>query len=98
MEHWNKEQREALAKELAGLKFGQAKWRLLKLDPKGRIKYFRNTQRLGFLATRFELPSFGATVTLYEVHASRTDPITSKIKGVNKLAEVEVEPIGGNAG
>jgi hypothetical protein len=93
MEHLNQEQREQLAAELAGLKFNQAKWRLLKMDPDGRIKYFRNTQRLGFLATRFELPSFGTRVTLYEQHASKADPTTNKIKGEYKLAEVEVEPL-----
>ena len=96
MSYLNAEQREKLAQELVGKKYGAAKWKLLKMDEKGRIRYFRNTQRVGYLMTSFNLPTYGVNVTIYEKHDSKTDPITSKITGENKLAEVVVEPTADN--
>lgn len=96
MSYLNAEQRQQLAQELAGKKFGAAKWKLLKMDAEGRIRFFRNTQRVGYLVTSFELPTYGARVTIYEKHSSSTDPITSKINAKNKVAEVVVEPTADN--
>jgi hypothetical protein len=96
MAYLNAEERQKLADELVGKKFLQAKWKLLKMDPKGRVRFFRNTQRLGYLATRFDLPTYGAAVTMYEVHSSTTDPLTQKIGASNKLIEVVVEALGDN--
>jgi hypothetical protein len=96
MSYLNAEQRQQLAQELVGKKYGAAKWKLLKMDGEGRIRFFRNTQRVGYLMTSFELPTYGVNVTLYEKHDSKTDPITSKIKGEYKLAEVVVEPTAAN--
>mgnify|MGYP000633827004 CR=1 FL=1 len=93
MSHMDAEQRKGLADQLVNMKYNQAKWKLLRMDPEGRIKYYRNTQRVGYLMTGFELPTYNVRVTLYEVHGSETDPITSKISSKNKLAEVIVEPL-----
>ncbi len=92
MTYMNAEQREQLAQELVDLKFNQAKWRLLKMDPDGRLAYFRNTQSVGYLMTRFVLPTHGITVTLYEHPGSKTDPATQKTKVANSMAQVVVEP------
>jgi hypothetical protein len=93
MSFLNAEQRRDLAEQLVNMKFNQAKWKLLRMDPQGRIRYFRNTQLVGQLMTSFDLPTYNARVTLYEVHNSKTDPLTKKISGENRLAEVIVEPI-----
>lgn len=93
MSHMDAEQRKSLAEQLVNMKYNQAKWKLLRMDPEGRMKYFRNTQRVGYLMTGFELPTYNVRVTLYEVHSSKTDPRTSKISGENRLAEVIVEPL-----
>ncbi len=93
MSHMDAEQRQKFASELVNMKYNQAKWKLLRMDAQGRIKYYRNTQRVGYLMTRFELPTYDVRVTIYEVHGSKTDPLTSKITGENKLAEVLVEPL-----
>jgi hypothetical protein len=87
------EQRQKFASELVKMKYNQAKWKLLRMDPEGRIRFYRNTQRVGYLMTSFELPTYNVRATLYEIHSSTTDPLTSKISGDNKLAEVIVEPL-----
>jgi hypothetical protein len=87
------DERQQLADELVNKKFLAAKWKLLHMDPKGRIRYFRNTQRVGYLMTTFDLPTYGAKVTIYEQHSQKTDKLTSKISGENKVAEVVVEAL-----
>jgi hypothetical protein len=96
MEFLNAEARQKLANELVDMKYERAKQKLLKMDPQGRLAFFRNTQRVGSLMTKVVLPSFGAAVTLVEKHSSSTDPISSKIKGDNKMVEVIVEPTADN--
>jgi hypothetical protein len=96
MSYLNADERQKLAQELVNKKFGAAKWKLQHMDPEGRIKFFRNTQRVGYLMTRYELPTYGVLATLYEKHSSSTDPITSKINAKNTLAEVVVEPTTDN--
>jgi len=96
MAYLNAEQRKELAQDLVNQKFNKAKWRLLKMDPKGRLVYFRNTQEVDYLMTRFELPTSGVTVTLYEHPGSKTDPITHKTKVANSMAQVVVEPTPDN--
>jgi hypothetical protein len=96
MTYLNAEQREQFAQGLAKQKFNQAKWRLLKMDPKGRLVFFRNTQDVGYLMTRFELPTSGVMVTLYEHPGSKTDSITKKTTVANSMAQVVVEPTPDN--
>ncbi|MBE0689716.1 MAG: hypothetical protein IH587_06290 [Anaerolineae bacterium] len=96
MMYLNAEQREEFAQELVKQKFNQAKGRLLKMDPKGRLAFFRNTQEVGYLMTRFELPASGVMVTLYERPGSKTDPITKKTTVANSMAQVVVEPTPDN--
>ncbi|MCB0116841.1 MAG: hypothetical protein KDD84_22235 [Caldilineaceae bacterium] len=92
MAYLNAEQREELAQDLVKQKFNKAKWRLMKMDPQGRLVFFRNTQEVGYLMTRFELPTSGVTVTLYEHPGSKTNPETHKTKVANTMAQVIVEP------
>ncbi|MCA9903752.1 MAG: hypothetical protein KC547_07835, partial [Anaerolineae bacterium] len=58
----------------------------------GRLAFFRNTQSVGYLMTRFVLPTEGVTVTLYEHPGAKTDAITHKTKVANSMAQVVVEP------
>jgi hypothetical protein len=87
----NKQEREALLNELAGMKFNRAQWKLARLDPKGRLAYIRNAQAPGQLWTRYELTGLGTRVTLIEEHSSQADK-AGKSKADNALIEVVVEP------
>jgi hypothetical protein len=51
MAYLNQAEREALLDELKALTFRKAKGRVRRLDPKGRLAYFRNDQRTGEVVT-----------------------------------------------
>ena len=75
MAYLNADEREQLLQQLQGMKFSRAKFRLLRMDPKGRLAYFRNVQQTGEWHTRFVLASMGTVVTLVEVnHADNDQP------------------------
>ncbi len=96
MGYLNAEQRAQLAQELAQLKFNQVKWRLRRMDAQSRLIFFRNTQQIGGLVTRFVLPNYGVTVTLVEGHQSEAEPETNKLRAKTSLREVIVEPTADN--
>jgi hypothetical protein len=96
MAYMNAEQRAQLAQELVQLKFNQAKWRLRRMDAQGRLAFFRNTQQIGGLVTRFVLPTYGVSVTLVENYHSEAEPESSKLRAKNSLREVIVEPTADN--
>ncbi len=66
-------QRQALLDELSGMKFGRAKGKLARMDPKGRLVYFRNVQQSGEWHTKFLLEGKGIAVTLVEVNHAAND-------------------------
>ena len=90
----NAQEREALLQQLKTMNYGQAKWKLLHIDPNGRIAYFRNNQQSGKYLTRFELKGMGTRVTLVETLG------TKQQGGHNKddfhLVDVIVEPTPDN--
>ena len=96
MAYMNAEQRAQLAQELIQLKFNQAKWRLRRMDAQGRLAFFRNTQQIGGLVTRFVLPTYGVAVTLVEGHRSEAEAESKKLRTKNSLREVIVEPTADN--
>ncbi len=71
----NEAERTALLNDLKGMKFNRAKFKLLRLDPKGRLVYYRNVQQAGEWHSKFVLESLGVAVTLVEVnHAQNNQP------------------------
>ncbi len=66
MAYLTSQQREALRTELRTLKFNQAKGRIRRLDPKGRLAFLKNSQATGSLHTAYDLPTLGVRVILVE--------------------------------
>jgi hypothetical protein len=89
----NRQEREQLLKELVEIgKFNKAKGKLLRMDPKGRLAYFRNAQASGRFYTRFELEGLGTRVTLVEQQVPKPGKSDAYIKSEFELVEVHVEP------
>lgn len=86
----NEAQRNALLKELSGMKFNRAKFKLLRMDPKGRLAYYRNVQQAGEWHSKFILEGLGTAVTLVEVNHAANDQYRNKQKF--QFTNVIVEP------
>lgn len=69
----NETERGALLEELQGMKFGRAKHKLLRMDPAGRLAYYRNVQQAGEWHTKIVLEGLGTAVTLVEVNHAGND-------------------------
>jgi hypothetical protein len=102
MAYLNRAEREKLLNDLKTMKFTPAKVKLRRMDPKGRMAYFRNAQESGKLYTRFELHGLGTVVTLIE---HDTDTVTTteaagaastRLKPEYKMLEVVVQPMPEN--
>ncbi len=89
-------EREALQRELEQLSFGRANGRLKRMDPMGRIAYYRNAQRTGQWATRHILAGIGTQVTLVEVNLARATDRPARVRNEYTLAEVIVEATADN--
>jgi hypothetical protein len=98
MAYLNTQERDALLTELKSLDFLHAKRKLMTSDKKGRLRYFRNSQRSGFLETSFDLEGLGTRVTLIEKHDRTPSP---KKEGVYdshyEMVDVIVEPLPDNS-
>ena len=94
MAYLNQAEREALLDDLSGMKFNRAKFRLQRMDPKGRLLYFRNVQQTGEWHTKFVLEGFGAEVTLVEVNHAENDQYRNKQNF--EFVNVTVEPTAAN--
>lgn len=66
-------QRQTLLEELSAMKFERAKFKLLRMDPEGRLLYYRNVQQSGEWHTKFNLAGLGINVTLVEHNHARND-------------------------
>ncbi len=86
--------RKALLDELSGMKFNRAKGKLLRMDPKGRLVFFRNVQQSGEWHTKFKLESLGTDVTLVEVCLTENNQARNKQKF--EFTNILVEPSPGN--
>lgn len=102
MAYLNRAEREKLLNELKNKKFLQAKGKIRRMDPKGKMAYFRNAQEAGKLYTRYDLFGLGTTVTLVE---QESDTVTTteaagaastRLKSEYRLVEVIVEPMPEN--
>jgi hypothetical protein len=66
MAYLNREEREALARELTTMSAGKARGKLRRMDPNSRLRYLRNAQQTGEYLTSLDLPGRGVIVTLVE--------------------------------
>ena len=94
MAYLNQQQRTALRDELKALTFDKAKSRLRRMDPQGRLVYFRNVQTVDQWTTRFELARLGARVTLVETLKTQGGGTRQKVE--YELVDVIVEPTPDN--
>lgn len=97
MAYLNQQQRESLRHELLGMKYNSAKGKLNGMDPKGKLVYWRNAQRVGEYHTRFDLLSLGTTVTIVEGNETSKP---GNFEGVTRksmdVIDVRVEPLPDN--
>lgn len=75
MAYLNEQERDELLNELKDMKFSRAKGKLARMDPKGRLAYYRNVQMAGEWHTKFVLEGLGTIVTLVEVNKAENDQI-----------------------
>lgn len=94
MTYLNTQQREQLAKDLAGIEFKKAQRKLRSMDDRARLAYFRNQQSPTYVMTRYTLPTLGVVVTLVESHSHHQED--DKVKADYVLEEVIVEPTAAN--
>ncbi len=89
MAYLNVAQRKTLLDDLSGMKFNRAKFKLTRMDPDGRLAYFRNVQQTGEWHTKFILDGLGTAVTLVEVNHAQNDQYRNKqrFEFVNVIVE-----------
>jgi hypothetical protein len=93
----NQQEREKLQTELKGMNFNKAKGKVRRLDPKGRLAFYRNVQNTASqLYTRYELPGMGVQVTLVEQGDQKPISESDKLKAKFELVDVIVEPTPDN--
>lgn len=96
MAYLNTQERDELLNELKSLDFFHAKRRLMQIDQKGRMAYYRNAQHSGQLETRYDLEGLGTRVTFIEKHdrtlSAKGDVYDAKFE----LIDIIVEPLPGN--
>ena len=80
MAYLNNAQRKTLLDDLSGMKFNRAKFKLLRMDPDGRLAYFRNVQQTGEWHTKVILDGLGTAVTLVEVKHAENNQARNKQK------------------
>lgn len=84
-------QRAELQSELEQLSFRRANGRLKRMDPMGRMAYYRNAQNTGQWLTRHVLAGLGTQVTLVEVNLAKETSRPTRVRNEYVLAEVIVE-------
>ena len=94
MAYLNATEREQLLDDLKHLKFGRAKFKLSRMDPDGRLAYYRNVQQSGEWHTRYILDGMGTIVTLVEVNHAKNDQARNKQRF--EFVNIIVEPTPAN--
>lgn len=89
-----KDERDALANELANKNFGQIRGTVYRKDEKTRLAYFRNVQESGKWMTRYVLEGLGTMVTVYELPDTEKKGWFSKVK--YRIEKIVVEPTKDN--
>jgi hypothetical protein len=94
MAYLNEQERDKLLNDLKDMKFNGAKGKLARMDPKGRLAYYRNVQMSGESHTRYILDGLGTIVTLVEVnHTKNTE---ARNKQDYEFVNIIVEPTASN--
>ena len=91
----NEQERDKLLEELKKKNFNQAKGKLARMDPQGRLAYYRNVQNAGEWVTRYDLEGLGTRVTIGRSKTS-TPTTPRRTKTTFKLVRITVEPLPGN--
>jgi hypothetical protein len=91
----NANERLALLEDLRKMTFRQAKWKLQRMDPKGRTALYRNVQGVDRWISRFDLLGLGTRVTLVE-RKKDIDEKGGRQKAEYEMVEVIVEPTPDN--
>lgn len=73
MAYLNETERDQLLEQLSKMNFNKAKGKLARMDPKGRLAYYRNVQHSGEWHTKYVLEGLGTEVTLVEVNENKND-------------------------
>ncbi len=94
MAHLKASERGQLLDELKQMKFGRAKSKLSRMDPDGRLAFYRNVQQSGEWHTRFVLEGLGTIVTLVEVNHAKNDQPSNKQRF--EFVNIIVEPTPAN--
>lgn len=94
MAYLNEQERDNLLDELKDMKFNRAKYRLARMDPKGRLAYFRNVQMSGEWHTKYVLEGLGTIVTLVETNQSANTEARNKQH--YEFVNIIVEPTATN--
>ncbi len=89
-------QRDELQRELEQLSFRRANGRLKRMDPMGRMAWYRNAQNTGQWTTKHVLAGLGTQVTLVEVNLFKETDKAARVRNEYVLAEVIVEPTPDN--
>lgn len=90
MAYLNQQERDELLDELKKKNFMQIKRKLRRMDPKGRLAFYRNVQETDRWMTRYVLEGLGTQVTLVE------SVDISQGKNDFTLQEIIVEPLPTN--
>lgn len=94
MAYLNEQERDELLNQLKDMKFNRAKYKLARMDPKGRLAYYRNVQMSGEWHTKYILEGLGTIVTLVETNDAENDK--AKNKQNYQFVNIIVEPTEGN--
>ncbi len=94
MAYLNQDERGQLLDNLKDMKFNRAKYKLLRMDPKVRLAYYRNVQQSGEWHTRFILDGLGTIVTLVEVNHAENNQARNKQRF--EFVNIIVEPTPAN--
>ena len=102
MAYLNRQEREALLRDLTTMSFDKAKAKLRRMDPKGKLAFLRNGQASGEFHTRFDLYGSGVVVTLIEreteeqTASDKPGSAAVRLKSTFYLTQVSVEPMPEN--
>ena len=91
MAYLTADQRADLQRELEQLSFRRANGRLKRMDPMGRMAYYRNAQNTGQWTTKHVLAGLGTQVTLVEINLLKETDRPTRVRNEYILAEVIVE-------
>ena len=96
MGYLTEQQRAALARELKEMNFRQANWKVKRMDPRGRLVFYRNSQTARRWHTQYELVGMGTRVTLIEEHVTRPQLNSALMDSDFDMVDVIVEPTPDN--